>query len=155
MLDDDKKQKIVGLLSGELDGEEAKEVEELIRLSVDAAEYHRETSKLWATMDSVEQIEPSADFMSDFWKRVENEEEKSSFFSFLGNFNKKFAFVGSLAVFLLISTFVVNNYFYISEDENYLTNSGNGLLLGNLGDSMSLKTPDSLNIYGPWDEFEN
>ena len=155
MLDEEKKQKIISLLSGELDDDEAREAENLIRSSEDAAEFHRVTSKLWDTMDSAEQIEPSADYISNFWRRVEKDEKKSSFISFLGKINKKFAFVSSLAVFLLISTFVVNNYFYVSEEENNITNSGNGLLLGNLDDSMSLKTPDSLSIYGPWDEFEN
>ena len=67
----------------------------------------------------------------------------------------RFAFAGSFGVFIVICSFIINSYVGNNGDNIYLNTSEDESLLTNLDESISLKTPESLDIYGPWDDLEN
>ena len=156
MIKDELKEKINSYISGELSDAETVEVRKLIESSEEINAYYQETISMWGMLDSLEIIDPEPDYISKFWNRVEKKEKRSgvSFFDFF-NLNKKLAFAGSFGVFVIICSFIINSYVGNNGNEVYLSNMDDESLLTNLDESISPKTPDSLNIYGPWDDLEN
>ena len=154
MLNENLKHQILRYISGDLNDAEAKEITELIQNSDEVKNYYNETKNLWDALDLVESIEPRSDYIARFWEAVDKKENKT-FTHLIKTVNKKFAFVGSLAVFLLISTFMINNYFGIVESENSGYDLNSEVLLNDLDESLSLKAPDYLSVYGPWEDVEN
>jgi len=156
MIDEITIQKIEDYLSGELSEEEAGNLISKIDNSEDLKEYFLESQKLWNFMGSADIIEPKGDYVTKFWNNVSREEEKrnKSFFNF-NFFNRKWAFVSSLAVFLLLSTIIVNNFVIEEEKTGYVYDAEDELLLNNLEDALSMNSSEQLNVYGPWEDLEN
>ena len=156
MIKDDLKEKINSFISGELSEAEASEVRKLIDSSEEAGIYYKQNLELLNMMDSFESIEPDPAYIQKFWGKVEEEKSRAGF-SFLNlfNLNKKWAFAGSFGVFVLIGSFMINSYFGNNGNGLYLNNLDDESLLSNLDESISARTPDSLNVYGPWDDLEN
>jgi hypothetical protein len=156
MIDEKTINQIEDYFSGELSGEESKKLLLKVEDSDELREHFEDSSKLWNYMASVETIEPSPDFIRRFWKIVSSNEEKNnrSFFKF--NFmNLKWKFVYSLAVFLLLSTIIVNNFVLEEEKSGYVYEADDELLIENLEEALSKNTTDVLNVYGPWEDLEN
>ncbi len=156
MIDEITIHKIEDYLSGELSDEDAGNLLSKIDDSEELKEYFIESQKLWDFMGSADIIEPTGDYITRFWNNVSREEEKrnKSFFNF--NFiNKKWAFVSSLAVFLLLSTIIVNNFVLEEEKTGYVYDADDELLINNLEDALSMNSSEQLNLYGPWEDLEN
>ena len=156
MIKEDIQEKINSYISGELSEDESVEVRQLIESSEEIKAYYEQINSMWRTLDNIEDIEPGPDYISRFWKEVEAEENKrqSSFFNFF-SLNKKWAFAGSFGVFVVICSFVINSYVGINGNGNYVNSLDDETLLTNLDESINPRTPDSLNVYGPWDDLEN
>ena len=156
MIDEITIQKIEDYLSGELSDEEAGNLISKIDNSEDLKEYFLESQKLWNFMGSADIIQPKGDYVTKFWNNVSREEEKrnKSFFNF-NFFNRKWAFVSSLAVFLLLSTIIVNNFVIEEEKTGYVYDAEDELLINNLEDALSMNSSEQLNVYGPWEDLEN
>ena len=156
MIDEITIQKIEDYLSGELSDEEAGNLISKIDNSEDLKEYFLESQKLWNFMGSADIIEPKGDYVTKFWNNVSREEEKrnKSFFDF-NFFNRKWAFVSSFAVFLLLSTIIVNNFVIEEEKTGYVYDAEDELLINNLEDALSMNSSKQLNVYGPWEDLEN
>jgi len=156
MIDEITIQKIEDYLSGELSDEEAGNLISKIDNSEDLKEYFLESQKLWNFMGSADIIEPKGDYVTKFWNNVSREEEKrnKSFFNF-NFFNRKWAFVSSFAVFLLLSTIIVNNFVIEEEKTGYVYDAEDELLINNLEDALSMNSSEQLNVYGPWEDLEN
>ena len=140
--------------SGELSEEESKILLSKVESSDELKIYFEESEKLWNYMNSFETIEPDPNFITRFWNNVSAEEEKesSSFFQF--NFlDKKWKFVSSLAVFLILSTIIINNYVLEEDRTGFVYEAEDELLVDNLEQALSKNTPDALNVYGPWDDL--
>ena len=156
MIKEEIHEQINSYISGELSEDESTEVRRLIESSEEVRVYYEQVSNMWRTLDGIEQIEPDPDYISKFWSKVEREESKKKY-SFLNlfNLNKKWAFAGSFGVFLVICSFVINTYVVNNGNGVFVNNVDDETLLSNLDESIVPKTPDSLNIYGPWDDLEN
>ena len=156
MIKEDIQEKINSYISGELSEDESIEVKQLIESSEEVRAYYEQISGMWRTLDDIENIEPRQDYISQFWKKVEVEESKrrSSFLN-LFSLNKKWAFAGSFGVFVVICSFVINSYVGINGNGNYVNSLDDETILTNLDESINPRTPDSLNVYGPWDDLEN
>lgn len=156
MIDEKIINQIEDYFSGELNDEESKSLLLKVEDSDELRKHFEESSKLWSYMASAETIEPSPDYIRRFWKIVSSNEEKKSRSFFQFNFmNKKWTFVSSLAVFLLISTIIVNNFVLEEEKSGYVYEEDDELLIHNLEEALSKNTPDVLNVYGPWEDLEN
>lgn len=156
MIKEDLKERINSYISGELSEADSLEVKKLIESSGEIKAYYEETNSMWRMLEGLENIEPDPHYVSQFWNKVEKEENKNSFSFFnLFNLNKKLAFAGSFGVFVLICSFVINSYIGINGNGIYVNNLDDETLLTNLDKSINLRTPESLNIYGPWDDLEN
>lgn len=156
MIDEKTYQEIEDYFSGELNEEESKSLLLKVKESEELRGHFEESEKLWGYMSSLETIEPGPDYIQKFWKAVSKDEEKKnrSFFNF--NFmNKKWAFVSSLAVFLLLSTIIINNFVVDEEKSGYVYDADDELLVNNLDEALSKNSPEGLNVYGPWDDLEN
>ena len=156
MIKEDIKEKIQSYISGELTDIESSEIRKLIETSQEANSYYQEIKSMWSMLENFEKIEPNPDYISNFWNKVENETSRNKFSFFdLFNLNKKWAFAGAFGVFIIVCSFVINSYVGNNGNNNYVNNLDDESLLTNLDESISLRTPDSLNIYGPWDDLEN
>lgn len=156
MIDEKTYQEIEDYFAGELNEEQSKNLLTKVNGSEELMARFRESENLWNYMSSLESIEPRPDFIQKFWNAVSQDEEKknSSFFNF--NFlNRKWAFVSSLAVFLLLSTIIINNFVVDEEKSGYVYDADDELLVNNLDEALSKNTPEGLNVYGPWDDLEN
>ena len=156
MINEEIKEKVNSYISGELTEAESIEVQKLIDSSVEVKTYYQEITDMLGILNKYEGIEPSTDYIPRFWNKVESESKRRKFYFFgLFDLNKKWAFAGSFGVFIIVCSFVINSY---------IGNNGNGINFNNLDDeslltsldeSINPRTPDSLNIYGPWDDLEN
>jgi len=156
MIDEKIINQIEDYFSGELNDEESKSLLLKVEDSDELRKHFEESNKLWSYMASVDTIEPSPDYIRRFWKIVSGNEEKKSRSFFQFNFmNKKLTFVSSLAVILLLSTFIVNNFVLEEEKSGYVYEEDDELLIHNLEEALSKNTPDVLNVYGPWEDIEN
>ncbi|MGI9553759.1 MAG: hypothetical protein ACR2NC_02450 [Thermodesulfobacteriota bacterium] len=156
MLRDEIKEKVNSYISGELTGAESVEVKKLIESDGEVKAYYEQTNEMLRLMDDFDDIEPKSDYQSQFWYKVEKEESSTRFSLFnIFNLNKKWAFAGSFGVFVVICSFVINSYVGNNGNGNYVNSLDDETLLTNLDESINPRTPDSLNIYGPWDDLEN
>jgi len=156
MIDENTVQNIEDYFSGELNDEESKILLSKVNGSEEVQKHFEESKKLWNYMASVEEIEPGNDYIRKFWKTVSSDEERKSrsFFNF-SFMNKKWAFASSLAVFLLLSTIIVNNFVLEEEKDGYVYDADDELLFNNLEEALSKNSPEGLNVYGPWEDLEN
>ena len=156
MIDEKTINQIEDYFSGELSEEESKNLLLKVEDSDELKIYFEESEKLWNYMNSLETIEPDPNFITRFWDNVTAEEEKQnrSFFHF-NIFDMKWKFVSSLAVFLILSTIIINNYVLEDDRSGFVYEAEDELLVDNLEQALSKNTPDALNVYGPWDDLEN
>ena len=156
MINEDIKEKINSYISGELTEKESVEVQKLIDSSIEVKAYYQEITDMLEILDKYESIDPSADYIPRFWNKVESESKRKKFsFYDLFDLNKKWAFAGSFGVFIIVCSFVINSYIGNNGNEIEFNNLDDESLLTNLDESINPRTPDSLNIYGPWDDLEN
>ena len=156
MIDEATLQQIEDYFSGELSEEESNSLLLKIEGSAELREHFEESEKLWNYMSSFETIEPGPDYIQKFWKKVSDEEDKKSRSFFPFNFmNTKWAFATSLAVFLLLSTIIVNNFVTEEEKSGFVYDADDELLLNDLENALSKNSAQGLNVYGPWEDLEN
>ena len=156
MVSEETLQQIDDFFSGELSDTDKYELLSKVESSEELRARFEESRKLWSYMDSAEAIEPEADYIRKFWKKVSEEEEKNSKSFFPFNFmNKRLAFATSLAVFLLLSTIMVNNFILEEEKTGYVYDADDEILINNLEEALSLNSHHDLNVYGPWEDTEN
>jgi len=156
MIDEKTINQIEEYFLGELSEEESKNLLSKVGDSDEIRDHFEESKKLWNYVSSIETIEPSHDFIHKFWNTVSINEQNNnkSFFKF--NFlNIKWKFVTSLAVFLILSTIIINNYVLEEEKSSFVYEADDELLVGDLEEALSKNTPDVLNVYGPWEDLEN
>ncbi len=156
MIDEKTLQQIEDYFSGELTEEESRDLLLKVENTGELRDRFEESRKLWSYMGSFETLEPGDDYIRKFWKNISKEEEKknSSFFPF--NFmNRKWAFVSSLAVLLLLSTIMVNNFVTQEEKSGFVYDADDELLLNDLENALSKNSTQGLNVYGPWEDLEN
>ncbi len=156
MIDEKTALLIEDYFSGELSEDESNNLLLRVKSSEELSAHFEASKKLWNYMGSVDELEPEPDYIRKFWKKISKEEEKKSrsFFNF--NFmNKKWAFVSSLAVFLLLSTIIINNFVLNEEKEGYVYDADDELLIDNLDEALSKNSHEGLNVYGPWEDLEN
>lgn len=147
-------EKIQSYICGDLDIDESREIEDLINSSPLLREYLKDSKMAWEMLDSTTVLEPKKDYIPTFWKKVEEDDIKRNK-GFLGNFNIKWVFASTLAVFLIITALTLNFFVFtddspqkdiVSYDEN------DQLLVDSLEAAITKKTAGSLDIYGPWEE---
>lgn len=156
MIDDLTKQQIDDYFSGELNENDTRSLLQNVDSSEELKQYFTESEKLWDMMKSAEQLEPLSDYIERFWNNVSKDEEKNKkFFAFFEYFSLKWRFVGSLAVFLIIGTVVVNNFILEEEESGFVYEADDELLINNMDEALSKNTDESLNIFGPWYDLEN
>jgi len=156
MINQDIKDKIHSYISGELSDLESSEVKKLIESSEEFNAYYQEINNMWGMLEKFETLEPSTEYAAKFWDKVESEKNRTGFTLLnLFNLNKKWAFAGSFGVFVVICSFVINSYVANNGNGIYFNNFDDETLLTNLDESINPKTPDSLKVYGPWDDLEN
>ena len=146
MLNDKIKEEIQKYILDELDQEKKLEITALINSSGDARKYYELSKLTWDKLDEAAKVEPNPNYISNFWNTVA--QQPSSGFDFFGLFKNRFAYVGSFAVFCIISVFIINMY---------LSNNGVSLtdeeILVQFEDSLAVSTDSSLDVFGPWEDF--
>ena len=156
MIDEKTINQIEDYFSGELSDEESKSLLSKVEDSEELRDHFVESEKLWNYLSSVETIEPTPNYIRRFWNSVSSNEEKENRSYFQFNFlNKKWKFVSSLAVFLILSTIIINNFVHEEEKSGFVYEADDELLVDNLEEALSKNTPDVLNVYGPWEDHEN
>ena len=108
MIKEDLQEKINSYISGELSEDESIEVKKLIESSEEIRAYYEQVSNMWRSLDNLEDIEPSLDYVSQFWNKVEREESKKKY-SFLNifNLNKKWVLHYFSLLFLIFTLLIL------------------------------------------------
>lgn len=146
MIDNKLKENIQMLICGDLERENKAELEAAIKSSDELQNYYHSSKLAWDKLDNLSEIEPSKTYVSDFWKKADNDKNKAfNIFKFLG-FQWKLA--GSVAVFLIASFFTLN--YYGSESINEFTFSEDVEIMNQLDNAITLNSDSSLEVYGPW-----
>ncbi len=145
MLEDKLKEKIHRYILNDLTPGEEQEVLQLLQESEEIQNYIKLSRLTWDALDDIPSIEPESNYMGKFWEKVE--EENSKKFNIFEYLNLNWAFVGSFAVFCLVSVFIINIYIsnrgYDLSDEELITQ---------LEDSIAVNSSSSLDVFGPWEE---
>lgn len=120
----------------------------------DCRAFVSESKGLWSLLETWEEVEPSSDFISDFWDKVSVEETKAKpgFLNWIQNIKPNWTLAGAMASIFLVSIITfgafspeTRNSLFMSADER------DELILIELDNAISRETADVLSIYGPWD----
>lgn len=148
------KEMIVRYSSGDLTGSDKAIVERHIDECACCMEYFMSSQKLWDTLDAWEDIEPSGQFVTEFWSKVSEEEDKaaSGILGWLRGFKPRLAVSGALATVLMVGIFTFA-LFGPGDIENLFRGGDerDEMILSELDRATSTETTELLAIYGPWD----
>lgn len=148
------KELIVRYSSGDIEESERTVVDEHIKDCNACAKYYVSSEKLWDTLDAWDEIEPEDGFVTKFWSKVSDEEEKAKagLFGWLRGFKPKLAVSGALATVFIVGIFTFAllgpgtlDQVFQSGDEK------DEIILSELDRATSSETSELLAIYGPWD----
>ena len=120
----------------------------------ECSQYLAQSESLWSLLDEWREIEPRADFISDFWGRVSKEESGfyPGLFTRLKKLKPNWALAGALASILIVGIFT---FALIGPDSGYRNYTNNDeqdeMLLLELDNATTRETTEELSIYGPWD----
>jgi len=108
----------------------------------------------WKLLDEWESIEPRADYLTNFWDRISNEElrDKRKFLKVFKFWKPNWSMVSALSVFLVvgvISTILItsNNYDVAYTESDKVDEE----ILFDLDRTISISDTDLLEVYGAWD----
>lgn len=143
----DIKEKIQMLLCGDLSLEEKKEIEKLIGQSVEINNYYLKSKDLWKDLESLDEIQPSNNYITKFWNKVE--EKENSRFDLMLYLRNYWRFAGSFAVIIIAGVFVINSYTG-NESADFVLNPDDQEILNQLDNAITLNGDSTLEVYGPW-----
>ena len=148
------KEMIVRYSSGDLMASEKATLDRHIESCECCKEYFLHSQKLWDTLEVWEEIEPRAEFVTEFWSRVNKEEEKaaSGILGWLRGYRPKLAVSGALATVLMVGVFTFA-LFGPGDLDSVFTGGDekDELILSELDRATNTETTELLAIYGPWD----
>lgn len=132
--------------------------EVLVETHLDACEectaYLAQSQMAWKMLDEWEGIEPGGEFVSEFWRRVAQDEmERKNFFGLFNIPRPGLALAGALATVLIVGVFTFA-LFEPDQDSMRFTerDEQDDQILRELDMATTSETPpESLAIYGPWD----
>ena len=143
-------------IEGDVTIEERQKIESDIVGKADLNEYIKRSEAVWNLLDSVDNIEPNPNYISNFWNKVreEHNNEASGILQKLKNFNTKWVFITSFATILLVSSLLINIFVMQHENinNNLSFNTEDEIIFNNLDKSLTKKTAAYLDVFGPWEE---
>ena len=148
------KELIVRYSSGDIVESEKSLVDLHIRECDSCEEYFVRSERLWDTLDTWEEIEPSGEFVAKFWDKVSIEEEKAGrgFFDWLKVFRPKLAVSGALATILMVGVFTFALLGPGALDDVFRSgDERDEMMLIELDRATNAEASELLAIYGPWD----
>ena len=150
----DVKELIIGYSSGDISESEKTVVDRHISTCTGCEQYFMRSQKLWDTLDVWEEVEPKAEFVTEFWQKVDSEEEKAGagLFGWLRGFRPKLAVSGALATVMIVGVFTFALLGPGAIDEVFRGGDENDeMILSELDRATNSETTELLAIYGPWD----
>lgn len=147
MIKNEIKEKIQMLLCGDLPEDEKSDLDKMIGDSKEIKNYYLKSKALWQNLESLDEIQPSNNYVSKFWKKVD-QKEKTGFDLFL-YFRSYWKFAGSFAVFFIAAVFVINSY-TANDNTEFVINSDDEEILNQLDNAITLNGDSTLEVYGPW-----
>lgn len=141
---------------GSLDQGQKLRVESHVHECKECSLIFRDSNELWNILDNWDRIEPGEDFVAGFWKRISEDDVKGNgILDFLRNLRLNWALGVALAVIMIVSVMTLNifqsdraNVVFTENDE------ADEELLIELDKAISRETATSLDIYGPWEQFD-
>ncbi len=149
----DMKKHLIRYSSGDLPESDRVFVESHLGDCKECGTYLAQSYRAWDMLDEWKEIETGRDYVSEFWKRVSNEEtNRRSFLRFLRIPRPQLALAGALATVLIVGIFT----FAIFSPDRGMERLTEGdeqddLILEELDRATSGEVSDALAIYGPWD----
>ncbi len=148
----DIKETLIQYSLDDLDVSEKTSIESHLDSCTECRSFISESKELWSLLETWEDLEPSSNFISNFWDKVEQTKPAPGFINWIRNIKPNWTLAGAMASIFLVSiiTFGVfnpetRNSLFMSADER------DELLIIELDDALSRETADVLSIYGPWD----
>ncbi len=147
------KELIVQYSSGDLGQDRMAVVESHISRCQECGLYFKQSEKLWTLLDVHGEIEPEADFVSNFWDRVSQDEIKSQsgLLNWLKNVKLNWTMAGAMASILILCVFTFTLFQPGTDRNSILADDQDELLLLELDNAISRDTAQLLDIYGPWE----
>jgi len=138
----------------DLESDEKASVESHLDTCSECKSYLSESKNLWSLLETWDELEPDAQFLSNFWDKaaVDEVKLKPGFLSWVRDIKPNWTLAGAMASIFLVSiiTFGVfspdmaNNLFMSDERQDEL-------ILIELDNAISTETAGVLAIYGAWD----
>lgn len=146
------KETLVQYSLDEMSSDERVNIESHITGCDDCKNYVSESKGLWSLLEKWEEVEPSGNYISNFWDKVEETAPAPGFLHWIQNIKPNWTLAGAMASVFLVSIITfgafspeIRNSIFMSADER------DELVLLELDDALSRETADLLSIYGPWD----
>jgi anti-sigma factor RsiW len=129
-------------------------VESHLESCSECRDYLAESENLWNLLEVSGEIEPDAEFLSNFWDKVnvDGPKIKPGFIHWIRNINLNWTLAGAMASIFLVS--IITFGVFSTDTRNRLlmsTDERDELVLMELDDAIAKETSDVLSIYGPWD----
>jgi hypothetical protein len=117
--------------------------------------YYMDNKKLSVLMDYWEEIEPRADYISDFWKKVDDKKysEKTGIWEYIKGFRKP-VLVPSVVALLLCSMLIINIYESYNNNISFTEKDmKDEEFLNEIENIVSGDNYEMLKVYGVWHDL--
>ena len=139
--------------SGDLPDSDKEFVETHLGECEECSAYLAHSNMVWDVLDEWKDIEPGAEFVSEFWRRLsEEEKDRMTFFGLFNIPRPGLAVAGALATVLIVGIFTFAIFSPDQEMNRFSErDEQDDLILQELDRATTSEAPEALAIYGPWD----
>lgn len=149
----DLRELVIRYSSGDLPERDKEFVETHLGECKGCSAYLDQSHRAWNMLDEWDEIEPGAQYVSEFWSKVSEEEvDRESFFGIFSLHRPKLALMGAVVTILVVGVFTFVLFTpdhgidrFTAKDEQ------DDIILQELDRATSSQVSDALAIYGPWD----
>jgi len=150
----DIKELVIQYSAGDLPAGDEVQVETHLAGCEECSAYLAQSRMAWKMLDEWEGIEPGGEFVSEFWRRVAQDEmERKNFFGLFNIPRPGIALAGALATVLIVGVFTFVLFEPDQESMRFTErDEQDDQILRELDMATTSETPpEALAIYGPWD----
>jgi hypothetical protein len=161
------KELILEYPDGDISASEKRLVESVLENSPEYKSFYYASKMLWSVMDEWKGIEPRGDFVSAFWERLSQDEERrlSSRLGFLAGFKLRLGSAALISILVVTSIIGLRMFGATEGGEGMKVESGSvekiisdkdkfdDQLLLEVDTTISKEPSEPLEVYGPWEEL--
>jgi len=141
---------------GILDGNAMSLIRDHIGGCKDCNSYFQDNKKLSVLMECWDVIEAKPDFVSDFWKKIDDKKhkEKAGILEFIRGFGKT-ALIPSVVALLLCSVLIINMYQSVTHQPTFTEKDiKDEEFLNEIENIVTNDNYEMLNVYGVWNDLD-